>query len=211
MEIAEQSVAVARSRVYASLSRAFLYPMPGLVAQLKDGGFLEALQGELTPADGLAEVAAALAAVDLANLEPDYQSWFDAGQAVRSPLYETEYTASHVWMQTQQMADIAGFYRAFGVDVRDAGEKVDFLGTQLEFMSMLALKEAIATGDGDAPAADICREAQVKFLKEHLAVWLPRLESRVAQLEGEGFYPALVRLTARFVAGDCARVEGGEA
>ncbi|HLN61376.1 MAG TPA: molecular chaperone TorD family protein [Symbiobacteriaceae bacterium] len=201
------ALALGRARVYAALSRGFLYPTPALAAELQQlpPTLCQALQ-EVSGAEGLAPFAEALRVS--ADLEQEYQALF-GGQVPACPPYETEYTASHVWMQTQQMADIAGFYRAFGVDGQATGERVDYLTTELEFMYMLCVKEGIAEEEGRAEAVWVCRDAQGKFLQEHLAAWLPRFLVRLEQAGAEGYYPALVGLTERFVNMETRRVRGG--
>ncbi|HWI65653.1 MAG TPA: molecular chaperone TorD family protein [Symbiobacteriaceae bacterium] len=188
-------LALSRSRVYAALSRGFLYPSSALLAAMADYGSV---------LEGLGLEADVSFAHDLSGLEQEYQDLF-GGQVPACPPYETEYTASHIWMQTQQMADIAGFYRAFGVDTTETGDRTDSLTAELEFMYMLCMKEAVAEDAGNAEAIAVCRDAQGKFLKEHLAVWLPRFVARLEKAGAEGYYPALARLTERFVATDATR------
>ncbi|MBP2019881.1 DMSO reductase family type II enzyme chaperone [Symbiobacterium terraclitae] len=195
--------ALRRSRVYAVLSRGFLYPEPSLLRELRGGALARALRAYL-PRGGYALAKQAQAALDgPGERESEYNALF-AGQAVPCPLYETEYTGAHVWMQTQQMADVAGFYRAFGVDVE--GERPDGLATELEFMSLLCLKEAVARADGDREAAAICRDAQARFLREHLGRWLPKLVTRLERLDPGGFYHALSRLADWYVRHDAERL-----
>lgn len=189
---------VRRSRVYATLSRGFLYPAAELLAEMRGGQFARSLRTGL-PVDGVVLAERVQAALEgPGEREAEYNLLF-AGQGVPCPLYETEYTSSHVWMQTQQMADIAGFYRAFGVDVEQSGERPDYLAAQLEFISLLCVKEAVAKADGDTEAAGICRNAQAKFLTHHLGRWLPRLTERMTKVGAEGFYLELAGLTDWFV------------
>jgi len=190
-------LALSRSRVYAALSRGFLYPSADLAAAMAD--YPAVLRAAF---DGLGLEAEIDWTLD--GLEQEYQDLF-GGQVPACPPYETEYTASHVWMQTQQMADVAGFYRAFGVDTTETGDRCDSLTAELEFMYMLCVKEAIAEGDNNLEGVAVCREAQVKFLREHLALWLPRFVIRLEKAGAEGFYPALARLTERFVSADANR------
>jgi DMSO reductase family type II enzyme chaperone len=188
--------ALARSRVYATLSRGFLYPSSALMAAMAD------YPAELRSAFRAVGIKADFGLGQLD--EGEYQALF-GGQVPACPPNETEYTAAHVWMQTQQMADVAGFYRAFGVDTTETGERADALTAELEFMYMLCVKEAIATEAGDHEEAAICRDAQVKFVSEHLAVWLPRFVARLEQAGAEGYYLALARLTSQFVASEAGR------
>jgi TorA maturation chaperone TorD len=44
---------------------------------------------------------------------------------------------------------------------------------ELELMAWLIAKERYALEQGDEAHAVVCREAQVRFVREHLAWWLP--------------------------------------
>lgn len=195
-------LALSRSRVYATLSRGFLYPSRALTGTMAD--YVNALRSAFDEL-GL-EVDVAFASWT-EGLEQQYQDLF-GGQVPACPPYETEYTASHIWMQTQQMADVAGFYRAFGVDTQETGDRADSLTAELEFMYMLCVKEAVAEDAGNPDGVAVCREAQGKFLREHLAVWLPRFVVRLEKAGAEGYYPALARLTERFISADASRFPG---
>ncbi|MFZ5817532.1 MAG: TorD/DmsD family molecular chaperone [Bacillota bacterium] len=190
------SLAFQRSRVYGALSRGLLYPVAGLLLELRGDGLLRALRASL-PAEAAGMAERCQAALDgPGDREAEYNGLF-GGQAVPCPLYETEYTGAHVWMQTQQMADIAGFYRAFGVDT--PGERPDGLAAELEFMGLLCLKEAVAQAEGLYEEAALCADAQTKFLTEHLGRWLPKVVERVERLGAEGYYPELLRLVHWYV------------
>ena len=70
----------------------------------------------------------------------------------------------------ERLADLAAFYHAFGLEVaEDAGERHDHLCLELEFMCVLAAKEAYAHEHQlDAEQLAQCRDAQKTFLREHL-------------------------------------------
>lgn len=204
----EVSAALARSRVYAALSRGFLYPAPSLLKAMRP--YAGRLREALLNVPEAAVAAAAVKAVKAAARGDREREWGDlfGGQVPACPPFETEYTAAHIWMQTQQMADIAGFYRAFSVDATETGERVDALATELEFMHLLCLKEAIAEDESNEGAVAICRVAQSKFLREHLCVWLPRFVARLEKAGATGFYPALAGLATAFVQADARRFPG---
>jgi len=199
------NTALNRSRLYAALSRGWLYPAAGLVKELDLlGETLNEALSALPETASLVEQAAF--AADLTGLEEQYQGLF-AGQTPPCPPYETEYTATSVWMQTQQLADIAGFYRAFQVDTGNTGERVDYLATELEFMYMLCMKEAIAENDGNRDGVDICRDGQTAFLRDHLSKWMPRFIAKLEAFGAEGYYLALAQLVERVVAADLSRFQ----
>jgi TorA maturation chaperone TorD len=87
---------------------------------------------------------------DPANLQSEYLKIFGNIVGTQCPPYETQYHGAHIFMQAQELADIAGFYRAWGLDLSEqAKERVDHIWVELEFMSYLAFKEAYAAQKGD--------------------------------------------------------------
>lgn len=148
---------------------------------------------------------------DPAELQSEYVRIF--GHTIQSdcPPYETQYGSQHgamasqlggaqIFEQCQSLGDIAGFYRAFGLDVSDrAKERLDHISIELEFMAFLAHKEAYALTSDEKEHAEICREAQIKFLNDHLGRWLPLFTQRLSVVAKEGFYRELALLTERFL------------
>lgn len=100
------------------------------------------------------------------------------------PLYETSYEGGRgsPGGATFQMADIAGFYRAFGFEA--SGERPDHVVPELEFLALLLMKEAYARISGDAEGAEVCASARGKFVAQHLGEWLPDFAGRVRGTEG---------------------------
>jgi TorA maturation chaperone TorD len=109
----------------------------------------------------------------------------------RVPPYETSYLPKGSQGSMRELADIAGFYRAFGF--RTHGEKPDHLGAELEFVALLCIKEAYARLAGDGEGAQTCAEARRKFWLEHLEVWLPPYSHR---LVAEAYHPAFAALAS---------------
>jgi TorA maturation chaperone TorD len=114
------------------------------------------------------------------------------------PPYETQYGAGIIFAQTQRMGDITAFYRAFGVQISPgAHERHDHIAAELEFMSILAFREAVAIVDNDREHLTDVRDAERKFLMEHLATWAlsfaERLgrKGRTATPHDGGYYVAL--------------------
>jgi TorA maturation chaperone TorD len=108
----------------------------------------------------------------------DYDAVFGLMVPRNCPPYESEYCRQTFSVfRSQHMADIAGFYRAFGVEPSlVTRERPDHISLELEFMAYLIGKQLRAAESGlPGAAADaaICRDAQVKFVREHLAWWLP--------------------------------------
>lgn len=118
-------------------------------------------------------------------------------QALCSP-YESTYSPAGM---EQSLADIAGFYRAFGVQMSpDAHERVDHIGSELEFMAVLCAKESHALRNGLTEQAQICRDARSAFLTDHLGLWALAFASRVQDKARLPLYPALTDLLASMLA-----------
>ena len=93
--------------------------------------------------------------------------------------YQLEYARGDVFRQSQSLADLAGFYRAFGFEATGPdADRGDDIVTQWEFLSVLAFKHACAVRDADDAAAT-CRAAERSFLSEHAAAWMPAFFSRL--------------------------------
>jgi TorA maturation chaperone TorD len=128
----------------------------------------------------------------------EYERVFGVVFSKECPPYETEYhTTTDVFFRSQQLADIAGFYRAFGLDVSDvAPERVDHLTLELEFMAFLLLKKrlALTSTDGNPHAAEqsgVCEDAQRNFFRDHLAWWVPSFVAGLRRKADGDFYGAI--------------------
>jgi len=138
----------------------------------------ELAPGETPPAEfGLAPLVEALR-LPRARLEEDHLRVFGLVVSKECPPYELQYCPQTFSVyRSQRLADIAGFYRAFGVETgRDAPERADHLACELEFLAWLVAKERHARseqGDEWIERAQVCRDAQREFVTEHLAWWVP--------------------------------------
>jgi TorA maturation chaperone TorD len=133
------------------------------------------------------------------------------GHTVRGdcPMNEIEYgdIKADPLFQPHRLADLGAFYAAFGLGLAsDAGERIDHISIQLEFMSVLAAKEAYAMEHQfDAEQLDLLRDAQKKFLREHLGRWTPAFTRRLAKLAEGTPLATLARFTGEFVKLECGR------
>jgi len=133
------------------------------------------------------------------------------GHAARGscPINEIEYgdLKADPLFQPHRLSDLAAFYRAFGMELTEgADERQDHLSVELEFMAVLTAQEAnwlntMGAGDG----LSICRDAQRKFLREHLGRWLPAFTRRLARSIGRGTLSAVGQLALEFVENECRR------
>ncbi|MCP5120084.1 MAG: hypothetical protein GY953_55515, partial [bacterium] len=193
--------ALARASVYRLLSLTFAYPTPGRLADLCAAAEVADVAGNLIDSattSAVHELRDSLSNTANGDLEPTYQRSFTLSYNEDCPLYETAFSASHIFQQTQQQADIAGFYKAFGVD--PMGDRPDHLALELEFLYLVVLKEAVARDSTEPDNVAICRSAQRSFVRDHLARWAPQIAGRIA-VSGRGtVYEAAARLLLAFVA-----------
>ena len=125
-------------------------------------------------------------------IESEYLRIFDTGGLI-SP-YETEYLIEKISRKPFELADISGFYQAFGFELSDEDgcrEVVDHIAVELEFMALMALKEEYAREQKQADNLHVVEDAAKKFFKEHLATWGFWLSMQIAELDCHRFYREL--------------------
>jgi DMSO reductase family type II enzyme chaperone len=191
-------LALRRSQLYRFLADALLYPTENW---LLDAPLVEPALAELD----LCDYRLSDSTIELAELQAEHRHAFGL---TGSLCYETEYGLPHEYRQSQELADIAGFYRAFGFE--NGGvirEQPDYLPTELEFMHTLTLKEACAREAAQVAHIDLCVDAQRKFLRDHLARWLPFFARRLEQVLINGMYAELTTLIVAFVAAEADRLD----
>jgi TorA maturation chaperone TorD len=146
------------------------------------------------------------------DLRAEYDRVFGLVPARECPPYETEYhPSSETFFRSQQLADIAGFYRAFALDPsRAEPERPDHVALELEFMAFLLLKKRLALASG-APEEDIaervslCDEVERTFFRDHLAWWVPSFTTGLRRKAGSGFYAVAGRVLAALLPVERAR------
>jgi TorA maturation chaperone TorD len=146
--------------------------------------------GERSPA--LLSAEPLLAAIDqpAEQLWADYVRVFGLVACRDCPPYETEYQPNEdTFFRAQQMADVSGFYRAFGLEPgRNGQERPDCLRLELEFTALLLNKERLAASAEDAA---VCRSARESFVRDHLSWWIPSFARALRRKAETGLYAAL--------------------
>lgn len=175
VELADPKVeaALLRSAVYEVLAMGFAYPVAegiGRLAQVGELAIAEAAALSPSLPDTIHAAVEAIAAEDIVELAAEHQRLF-SGNVLATP-YETEYETDP-FAKSRQLADISGFYKAWGVELsEDRKTMADFVGTQLEFMSLLCRKEANALHNGWSDKVELSTGAQFAFLESHLGRWV---------------------------------------
>ncbi|MBI4220757.1 MAG: molecular chaperone TorD family protein [Chloroflexi bacterium] len=186
---------VAIASLAGGLARGFAYPDEAFCSSLRDGTFADLLF-ECARKAGLNGVGSELhAALQEARdrATPVFQGEHTLlfARNVPCPLNASAYEPQSGLSTTRSIGDVAGFYGAFGYQVASrARELPDHLCVELEFLGVLAAKEAYAAGMGRQGQAGVCRRARYKFAEEHLSPWLPELVKRLREKSRLRFYPA---------------------
>lgn len=128
-------------------------------------------------------------------LNAQYENTFGLLVSSNCPPYETEYINSKfAFQRSNALADINGYYQAFGLTPSDEHpDRPDHVVLELEFMaSLLGLERQAADGDSECitDRQQVCRDAQARFLREHLGWWTPAFAKLLSVGDAQGFYAA---------------------
>ncbi len=214
-----KTTALARGNVYRLLSQAYLHPSDDFFGMVQSGEFVDELNASITTlagkndidlrhsADLMAEELSGVARNSISELRSRYYGVFGHTISKVCPPYETLYGMPHIFQQTQELGDIAGFYRAFGLETKSI-ERLDHISVELEFMYFLCYKHAYAMEKkhGKEKVA-ICVEAQKKFLQQHLGRWVFAFTKLLKKNEDSGFYRRLAELTESFLSFELAHLD----
>ena len=207
----EIDVACCRAGLYSALALGFRPPEKETIARLcsKEGPAALADAASVLDAGGkLAAAARALALIVTFGdeLSASHRRLFGHTARGAVPPYETEYGVEALFQQPQEMGDLMGFYRAFGLTLNNQEhERADHVSCECEFLSFLALKEAYAVEHRDAFMLEETRKAERLFLRDHLGRFLPAFANKLTHEDRNGLYGTLGSLAFQFIALECAR------
>ncbi len=190
----EAASARARDLLLASLATA--YPQAELAETLAGPGLCDHA--------ALGPMAAASTAGGVEALQRTYVELFDRGRG-RVSLYETEHGRMRGLSKGRDLADLAGFYAAFGLalDTTDLHEMLDHVAVELEFYGVLLLKQSLLSLEGDGEGAAIVLDARRKFLTDHLGAFVSAIAQAPA-VRGDPAYGPVMAWCAAMVADECA-------
>jgi TorA maturation chaperone TorD len=191
----------ARAALWRLLSLGFAPPSPETLAEVE--ALAEGVLGIGGPEE-VADLLSALRASSSDDLRAEYQSLF-GGKVAVAP-YEGSYEVDPL-RQGRQMADIAGFYRAFGAEAQGpASERPDHLGCELEFLSFLELKRLLESEAGEESEAELVDEVAEAFLRDHAGRWLPTFFGEVrGRASVDSVFAALAVVGERVLAEELER------
>lgn len=209
-KIQKAEIAFSRSTVYELLSHCYGEPGSEFLDFIKSGEFFEHMIKALRFHPMLRNrIIQALHSLIDETMRLNINDLLREYELVVSPeknlLYEGN--CHHPFSAYEEMADIAGFYRAFGFNFD--GERPDHVCLELEFMRILTLKEAMASQEGDMERVDLIINAEKDFLSSHIGRWTDAL---LQMTEDISFYGTLSRFLNEWVKMECdlysVKIEG---
>jgi TorA maturation chaperone TorD len=198
--------ALARSAVYRLLSQTLVYPDAEAVSTLQ-GDLPQALAFAASFPDNMAPLLDGLAqqldGKDARALQSEHLHVFSHVQSADCPPGETAYTTQNVFQETQELSDLNGFFRAFGLELAER-ERPDHISVELEFMYVLTYKEAYALLHHDMEKARLCRIVQRKFMGDHLGRWALQFAELLGSRAEGGYLLSVAGLTKTFLTQELA-------
>lgn len=170
-------LAARRAAAYMLLSRCLAYPDENGLDLLRQAGAATAILLKDGPLEEVARRASE--SVD-GSIEDDHVRLFSISFSPDCPTFETAFVSTDATDQTSRMADVAGFYLAFGVDTSETGFRPDDICVELEFMAFMCQKQMYAAEHLGAPRVAQSLKAQRSFLNDHLGRWAGALGRRIA-------------------------------
>ncbi len=191
---------VERAARFRVLALGFAYPEPGY----RDA-MLEALRGLPPGREDFPSAALYSALRDTGDgmLAEEYTRLF-LGSGPCS-LHETAYgDGRRIAGRPSELADIGGFYAAFGVEISPRHPDLpDLMSTELEFYSLLLVKQAYAQLRNWPEQRAVTARAAHLFLEHHLGRWVSAFAAAVLEHSLFAAYRELARAVAAEVTAEC--------
>ena len=198
---------LARSAIYQLLSQSLIYPTIEAVRALRNAdlpgalALAPALDDELPAL--LEELANDLRAASAPDLQKEYRHVFPHVESGDCPSHETAYTVRNIFQETEELSDLSGFFRAFGLELAER-ERSDHISVELEFMYVLTYKEAFALLHHSPEQARLCRIVQRKFMEDHLGRWALHFAELLGCTADGGYLLSVAGLTKAFLTQELA-------
>jgi TorA maturation chaperone TorD len=220
----QADLAVIRGKVFGFLASIYgQLPGPGLVQGLMDGGMMTLLDaltanelaGDAEMVEGLKLVKAYLQANrDTPAETMQTELAVDRTRLLRGvkpgygppPAYESVWAGSVEYPRVEASVSVVRAYADAGVGMADGvHDQPDFIGLELDFMRLLAEKEAKACQKGDEREVRRILESEEAFLQQHIVAWIPACCDVLAKEARTDFFRGIARLTKGFVQDEAAK------
>ena len=207
--------ALARATLFSALALGFRPPTAETLERLGSEAARRACRGAARLLEGagggpLVRAADAFVEATAANpegLDQEFTRLF--GHTARGVVcpFETEYGIEGVFQQPQHLADAAGYYAAFGLEVPGGADgRIDHVGCECEFLDFLCRKEAYGLAAGDAEMVEVTALAYKSFLREHLGRFGRAFATQLVTADADGAYGRLGALLGALLALEAARL-----
>jgi len=199
---------LAASQVYQFLSTCLLEPNKKALEMLNNEEYMAEVKSCIS-ASGNSEMLEAFDSLqkslegnDVENLEWAYRATFGAATvAMDCPPYEMYYSGSQIWQQTQDLADISGMYKAYGIAMEEdtTTTRWDHVAVELEFLHYMTYKLAYSIENHSEEEQEACLSGKKKFLYAHIGRWIKAFTTSVIKKTPEDFYRHAATLATVFV------------
>jgi putative dimethyl sulfoxide reductase chaperone len=206
---------LASSQVYQFLSTCLLEPNKKALEMLNNEEYMAevksciSVSGNSEMLEAFELLKKALEDNNVENLEWGYRATFGgATVAMDCPPYEMYYSGSQIWQQTQDLADISGMYKAYGIAMEENATTTrwDHVAVELEFLHFLTYKLAYAIENHSEEEQESCRSGKKKFLYAHVGRWIKAFSTSVVKKTPEDFYRQAATLATIFVHKEMVRL-----
>lgn len=212
----------ARSVIYKILAEGFDYPSEETF-NITQNGKVEALLRQAARDAGIADqqpIESALQVIEqgeaelsrglhLVDLEVEYNRLFaPTDQSLLCPPYESAVLGLNITQKVNGLADVMGFYRAWGLDVSEQRHEFpDSIVAELEFLHFLTYKERNAIQMNEEEHIELTRQSLQHFLEDHFLTWVPQFCASVLENSCYDWYRGLAGFTRAFAASEAAKLQ----
>jgi len=190
--------AMEASGLYGFLAAIFRKEIsPELLDQIRDSEFRTALQ-DLSPDLGWEFLDGSREQI-LGELAVEYTSLFLGPGGHISP-HESVYSDNDSTLWGEETVAVKSYIEATGLEYKDSYTGLpDHISVELEYMGEIARHEVEAWESGDREKVENSLAFADEFMSKHIATWVPKFCTKVADSASLPFYRELAKLTGEFV------------
>lgn len=188
-----------KAYIYRFLSLAFSYPSADLLEELGEAlGDLSLSLKELSIEFDVGNLKRVIeeSKEGLLELQGEWNALFST--FLKAPANETAYEIEKAARKAWELADIEGFYRAFGVDVKPPVEP-DSIVAETEFMSYLLLKRTHLERENLEEGVKVVEDAYRSFFRDHIGRWYRIFTDLLKENSEEEYYRVIGSLLRIFL------------